>query len=176
MIRASGFLLGILLMLAVFLLALSVEVSPPPMQVLVSSEADTSHQVIEPEPTEGVPVEEAVNSVAPSASASLEESQLSAWGDGPEVNPQPGIQSMASNETAYREESAKMSRYLVWSPFRSKWAAQGFARRLTLATGVPVEVINQESASFQVVFSYRDDQERQAMVTQIETVTGLELE
>ncbi len=176
MIRASGILLGSLLMLAVFLLALSVEVSPPSSQVLVSNETHTPPQVIGPEPTEDVPVEDAVNGVAPPASISLEEPQLSVRDDGLEVNPQSGIQSMASNETAYHEEAEKTSRYPVWSPFRSKWAAQGFARRLTLATGVPVEVINQEPANYQVVFSYRDDRERQAMVTQIETVTGLELE
>jgi len=176
MIKASGFLLGILLMLAVFLLVLSVDISPPPSQVLVSSEADTPPQIIEPEPTDDVAVEDAVNSMTPPASASLEEPQLNVQGEGLEVNPQPGIESMASNETAYREEAAKMSRYPVWSPFRSKWAAQGFARRLTLATGVALEVTNQEPANYQVVFSYRDDQERQAMVTQIETVTGLELE
>ena len=179
MMRASGILLGILLMLAVFLLALSVEVLPPPSQMLVNSdgsEADKSSLVIQPEPAGDVPVEVVVNSVASVASASLEESRLIARDDGLEVNPQPAVQSMRGNETAYGEGAEKVSRYPVWSPFRSKWAAQGFARRLTLATGVPVEVINQEPTSYQVVFSYRDDQERQAMVTQIETVTGLELE
>jgi len=30
--------------------------------------------------------------------------------------------------------------------------------------------------SYQVVFSYRDDEERRLLVEQIETVTGLELE
>jgi len=83
---------------------------------------------------------------------------------------------MGAYELALHKEPTTESRYLVWSPFKSAWAAQGFARRLTLATDVPVEVRDEGSGNFQVVFSYRDDSERQAMVRQIETVTGLELE
>ncbi len=39
-----------------------------------------------------------------------------------------------------------------------------------------MEVVNEGPGNYQVVFSYRDDGERQAMVRQIEAVTGLELE
>jgi hypothetical protein len=39
-----------------------------------------------------------------------------------------------------------------------------------------VEVVNESPGNYQVVFSYRDDGERQALVEHIETVTGLELE
>jgi hypothetical protein len=83
---------------------------------------------------------------------------------------------MAAHETDDRNDAAAVSRYQVWSPFRSEWAANGFARRLALATDVPVEVINESPGNYQVVFSYRDDGERQALVERIETVTGLELE
>ena len=179
MTRASGILVGTLLMLALFLLALSAGIAPPPLQRVVSSEADTPPQVIGPLPAEEVPVEDAIDSVVPpaSASASLDEDPpLDVRGDGLEVNPQSWNQSMESYATAYRKEATKVSRYLVWSPFRSEWAAQGFARRLTLATGVPVTVISEGPENYQVVFSYRDDGERQALVTQIESVTGLELE
>ena len=179
MMRASGILVGTLLMLAVFLLALSAGISPPPLQRVVSSEADTPPRVIGPLPAEEVPVKDAVGSVVPQSSESAsqdDERQLDARGDSLEVNPQSWNQSMESFATDYRKEAAKVSRYLVWSPFRSEWAAQGFARRLTLATGVPVTVISEVPEYYQVVFSYRDDGERQAMVTQIETVTGLELE
>ncbi len=40
----------------------------------------------------------------------------------------------------------------------------------------PMEVVNESPGNYQVVFSYRDDGERQALVERIETVTGLELE
>ena len=73
-------------------------------------------------------------------------------------------------------DTSKASRYRVWSPFHSKWAAEGFAQHLSQATAVPVEVVNAGAGNYQVVFSYRDDGERQALVERIETITGLELE
>jgi len=70
---------------------------------------------------------------------------------------------------------ATLSRQPIWSPFRSHWAAQGFAQRLALVTDVPVEVVNDSVGVYQVVFRYRDEAERQAVVSHIESVTGLEL-
>ena len=103
-----------------------------------------------------------------------------------ELDPQSWDESLVAYEKSPRnkavpddgmpDDSMKASRYPVWTPFHSKWAAQGFAQRLTRATDVPVEVINEQPGNYQVVFSYRDDGERQAMVEKIETVTGLELE
>jgi hypothetical protein len=69
-----------------------------------------------------------------------------------------------------------MGRTGICATFRSEWVAQGFAQRLTVATEVPVDVINAGPGNYQVIFNYRDDGERQAMVERIETVTGLELE
>ena len=85
-------------------------------------------------------------------------------------------QDAASLDDEELPDAIEVSRYRVWSPFHSKWAAEGFAQRLSQATDVPVEVINEAPGNYQVIFSYRDDGERQAMVEQIETVTGLELE
>ncbi|MFC1773966.1 hypothetical protein ACFL3A_11510 [Pseudomonadota bacterium] len=66
--------------------------------------------------------------------------------------------------------------YLFWSPFRSTWAAQGFAGRLTLATQVPVDVINTGPGKYRVAFSFRNETERLARIEHIETITGLKLE
>lgn len=159
MTRSIGVLVGMLLMLAIFLLALSTGISPSSVQAPVST-------VASPAPAEAVAIEQVPS---PVADADSDEDDIA-------ITPQSWNQSMASYETAYRAEPAEASRYLVWSPFRSEWAAKGFARRLTLATEVPVEVINEGPENYQVVFSYRDDSERQALVTQIENVTGLELE
>jgi len=172
MTRAVGILVGMLLMLAIFLLALSTGLSPPPLQVAASSASGMPGGTA---PAEDVGVEHVVLPVA-DANGHEEEYRLDVDDDGIGVTPQSWNQSMGSLETAYRNEAAKVSRYLVWSPFRSEWAAKGFARRLALATEVPVEVIKQGPENYQVVFSYRDDAERQAMLTQIENVTGLELE
>ncbi len=75
-----------------------------------------------------------------------------------------------------RQDSGDAGTYLFWSPFRSEWAAQGFAGRLTSATQVPVEVINAGPGQYRVAFSYRDETERLAQIERIETITGLKLE
>ena len=176
MTRAVGILVGALLMLAIFLLALSAGISPAlvqaPLPVVIRSAA---HIPDEPVLAQDATIEHGVLPV-PAADSPDEEDRPNAGADGIEITPQSWNQSMASYETVHRNAAAEVSRYLVWSPFRSEWAAQGFARRLTLATEVPVEVINEGPGNYQVVFSYRDDGERQALVTQIENVTGLELE
>ncbi|MFV1973184.1 MAG: hypothetical protein ACC648_05630, partial [Thiohalobacterales bacterium] len=131
------------------------------------------------EPAATVPVEHSVDTavlpVAATASPG-EEDPPEDNGNALKLDPQLWNQSMAVFETADRKDATAVSRYLVWSPFRSEWAAQGFAQRLTVATGVPVEVTSAGPGNYQVVFNYRDDGERQAMVERIETVTGLELE
>jgi hypothetical protein len=186
MTRAIGILVGALLMLGVFLLALSTGNSPTLVKEVVSSEADMPARTTGSIATGDVPVENAVDSVAsPAADPASpdEENQLSVKDSGQDatdsglgLDPQSWNQSMAAHETDDRNDAAAVSRYQVWSPFRSEWAANGFARRLALATDVPVEVINESPGNYQVVFSYRDDGERQALIERIETVTGLELE
>ncbi len=171
MMRTTGILVGTLLMLGIFLLALSASNSPTLVKEVVSRESVL--------PAAEVPVEESADHAVPAAVDSAGLDEVLRLDDRDRLlglDPQSWNQSMGAYETASRNEPAAMSRYLVWSPFKSEWAAQGFARRLTLATDVPVEVRNDGSGNYQVVFSYRDDSERQAMVRQIETVTGLELE
>lgn len=214
MIRATGFLLGTVLVLAVFLFALSAGISPMSMKEVdnngtVSPEKpaattampvahgvdsvahpapDTTGMDVENPPeaagsgtaaTAAEPVEHSVDPVVPPAadtSILAEGNPAEVDGSGLELDPQTWNQSLAAFDTADRNDATAVSRYLVWSPFRSKWAAQGFARRLTVATDVPMEVVHEGPGNYQVVFRYRDDGERQAMVERIKTVTGLELE
>ena len=177
MTRATGMLVGALLMLGVFLLALSAGNSPTLVKEVVSSEAATPVQ------TSGlagdVPVEQTIDSAAfpVTGTASLAEENQSGVKDNRFIlDPQSWNQSMVTHETDDRNDTTAVSRYQVWSPFRSEWAAQGFARRLALATDVPMEVVNEAPGSYRVFFNYRDDGDRQALVRHIETVTGLELE
>jgi hypothetical protein len=132
-----------------------------------------------PTPAEAVPVEPAAERALPPlapATAVDEDSQLEVTAGGLALDPQSWNQSVASREAANRKDATQVSRYQVWSPFRSEWAARGFARRLTLATDVPMDVVNEEPGNYQVVFSYRDDGERQTLIRHIKSVTGLELE
>jgi hypothetical protein len=205
MMRATGFLLGAVLMLALFLLALDTGISPTLVKEIVSNDAELHSAPAGPKealvPIEAVEPVEPIKPVEPkepdaasepatpephavvSAALPVADTASLDAADRPEVNgsgleldPQLWNQSMANYETADQNDITTASRYLVWSPFRSKWAAEGFARRLTVATEVAVEVVDTGPGNYQVVFSYRDDDERQAMVERIETVTGLELE
>jgi len=66
--------------------------------------------------------------------------------------------------------------HIFWSPFRSEWAARGFARRLTNATQIPIEIVEAGSGRYRVSFDYRDEAQRQEHVERIESITGLQLE
>ena len=171
MTRTTGILVGTLLMLGLFLLVLSASNSPTLVVEVVSHESVL--------PATEVQVEDSADHAVLAAADSTDLDEALRQDDRDRLlglDPQSWNQSMGAHGTVLRNAPAEVSRYLIWSPFRSEWAAQGFARRLTLATDVPVEVHNEGPGNFQVVFSYRDDSERQAMVRQIETVTGLELE
>jgi hypothetical protein len=75
-----------------------------------------------------------------------------------------------------RGEHLESGTFLFWSPFRSEGAAEGFARRLSAATQVPVEVVAGGPDGYRVAFSYQDALQRQARIDRIETITGLQLE
>lgn len=181
MMRTAGILLGSALMLALFLLVLrSGDYSPP---VEPDAGGDALSQTVTGEPaTPGdapaghdedraeVPAVAAVTTEdAPGPEPELDDSGLL-------LDPQAWNQALGPGESLPGDDAVNLSRYPVWTPFRSHWAAEGFARRLTLATDVPVEVVNETPGHYQVVFRYRDEGERQTMVEQIEAVTGLELE
>ena len=183
MMRATGFLLGALLVLAVFLFVLGDGITLSP-QLPVSHAAETSPPLAEPASAgelAGEAIDDHVESPPVETAGTDEKNRLEVTSSGLEPEPQSGDESLAANKKVSRNDAipdntAKASRYRVWSPFHSQWAAEGFAQRLSQATAVPVEVVNAGAGNYQVVFSYRDEGERQALVERIETITGLELE
>jgi hypothetical protein len=179
MTRVTGFLVGVLLMSGIFLLTLSTGNAPTLVKEVVSRAAETPQAFIAAAPASDVPADNAVDSTLLPVTDTVSRTagkQAEAADSRLALEPQSWNQSVAAHETDHRSDTLTLSRYQVWSPFRSEWAANGFARRLLLATDVPVEVINESPGNYQVVFSYRDEGERQALVERIETVTGLELE
>lgn len=102
----------------------------------------------------------------------------------PEAQPPDGFEDSGLEERhleaqagdAYRHDSGAAGIHLFWSPFRSEWSAQGFARRLSSATQVPVEVVDAGPGHYRVGFSYQDETDRLAHIERIETITGLQLE
>ena len=180
MTRVTGMLVGTLLMLGFFLLALSAGDAPTLVGDVVNSEADASHTDTgpAPAPVKEAPAETSVDKpgLAVTDTAVVAGASPPGASDTESVlDPQLWNQSISEREPGNHADAAALH-YRVWSAFRSEWAANGFARRLALATEVPVEVVNESPGNYQVVFSYRDDAERQALIERIEAVTGLELE
>jgi hypothetical protein len=60
----------------------------------------------------------------------------------------------------------------VWSPFHSERSAKGFARRLSDQFQYPFSVERIGPGAYQVVFSYTDPAERDALLAEIAEVTG----
>jgi len=61
----------------------------------------------------------------------------------------------------------------VWSPFHSERSARGFARRLSDQFQHPFSVERIGPGAYQVVFSYTDTAERDALLAEIQEGTGL---
>jgi hypothetical protein len=183
MMRTAGMLLGTLLMLAFFMLVLNT--SPGPVTVSPETDGDITAgtAVVEPEPPAGLPDGPGSEHVPVPEDEAAEPG--AAPGDVPRpdaddtklvLDPQAWNEAVAAGETAPGSGGEPLQHYPVWTSFRSEWAADGFARRLTQATDVPVEVVNEVPGDYRVVLRYREEGEREDMLRQIEAVTGLELD
>ena len=177
--RTTGFLFGCLLMLAVFALVLT---DSGPSRGLQSPQADAPRVAETVAAPSAEPVAQAIENTRSDDETDAGETPaplMTAPVPGArhlDLNPQTWNQATEHYAATERGEVAGLSRQALWSPFRSQWAAQGFARRLALATEVPVEVVNESPGVYQVVFRYRDDAERRSQLHRIESITGLELE
>ncbi len=68
-----------------------------------------------------------------------------------------------------------ISTHLIWSPFRTRVAAQGFARRLTRLSGVELKVAEAGPGHYRVGFDYADAGQRQSYLQRIKDSSGLTL-
>ncbi len=224
MMRTTGFLAGVGLTIAAFLLVLDIQEDPQPETFTATTGNPTAEELsamvdaiaeqVDVVPTEaepGVPVAPNPESVTAAAEPqrgfmeaavddTLEEpAEASAALVAPADVVQPGQESGVPAppdpvvatvddqlQNGFEASSMELDHlsinqsdtgtYLFWSPFRSTWAAQGFAGRLTLATQVPVDVVNTGPGKYRVAFSFQDETERLARIERIETITGLKLE
>lgn len=184
MMRTIGFLSGVCLTIAAFLLVVHPRESQPPETVAVSPSPPPPEErsrvvaaIAEQVDTDPPANESAQAAPAPQAIGTTDSETPS--GDNasaPEPAQQMDVQATAPVTASDREDSGESGSFLFWSPFRSVWAAEGFARRLTSATQVPVEVVDAGPGEYRVAFSYQDDTERLAHINRIETITGLKLE
>ena len=204
MMRTIGFLAGIGLTVAAFLLVLAPRENPRPevltatipeptaeeLSLMVATiaeqvdvaQADTeSHIQALPAPVSGMidnaktEPETGLASAADDASTTPDD-QLQNEFEASGVSPDKLSIDQAASDKFKREDSRDTGTYMFWSPFHSTWAAQGFAGRLTLATQVLVDVVNTGPGKYRVAFSFQDEAERLARIERIETITGLKLE
>jgi hypothetical protein len=184
MMRTIGFLSGVCLTVAAFLLVVHPRESQPPQTV-----AETLSPTAPEEPSrataaiaghvDNAPPANAPAPAVPAPQAAGAADSETPGGDNataPEPAQPPDVQAVAPVAASDGEDSSEPGSFLFWSPFRSAWAAEGFARRLTSATQVPVEVVDAGPGNYRVAFSYQDDTERLARINRIETITGLKLE
>jgi hypothetical protein len=177
MMRVTGFLAGVGLTVAAFVLVLNTRENQQPGIVTETSEDPTPAEfsaVVEAI-AEHVDVVKSGNELDEPGTAGGE-SRHGFEKPGPEQDPQRDDQAQVATDVSDREDTGATSTYLFWSPFRSEWAAQGFAGRLTASTQVPVEVVNAGPGNYQVAFSYQNETDRLARIERIETITGLKLE
>lgn len=178
MMRTIGFLSGVCLTIAAFLLVLHLHESQPPETVAETpspAPAEERSRVVAAI-AEQVDSEPPSNESAQAVGTAVSETQDGGNASAPQPAQQPDIQAAPPVTASDWEDSGESGSFLFWSPFRSVWAAEGFARRLTSATRVPVEVVDAGPGEYRVAFSYQDDAERLARINRIETITGLKLE
>ena len=63
----------------------------------------------------------------------------------------------------------------VWQPFLSELSAKGFAQRLARLTGLDYRVSEAGRGRYEVAVAYSTEDERDAHLARIESVTGLSL-
>jgi hypothetical protein len=184
MMRTIGFLSGVCLTVAAFLLVVHPRENQPPETVAETPSPPPPEELsrvvaaIAGHVDSGPPAKESVQAVPAPQAVGTADSETPGGGNAsaPEPAQQLDIQAAAPIAASDREERSEPGSFLFWSPFRSAWAAEGFARRLTSATRVPVEVVDAGPGKYRVAFSYMDDTERLSRINRIETITGLKLE
>ena len=189
MVRTTGFIFGVCLVVVVFLLVLEPDGGPQPTALTTPETAQTPADdsqavaaVTQPPDPDRAPLGD---TLPPERPAQGPATLVTGGHDGAaDSSPQtpgaipsgPDGQDRTEPDSPAKVTSEAAGDYLFWSPFRSAWAAAGFAGRLSAATDVPVEVIESGPGAYRVGFRYRDEAQRRARVDLIEAVTGLELE
>ncbi|MEO1204335.1 MAG: hypothetical protein AAFX10_16650 [Pseudomonadota bacterium] len=65
--------------------------------------------------------------------------------------------------------------HTIWTPFRSRIAADGFVSRLESVTGLDYRVLQVQTGVYEVAFAYADQAELDTNLARISAATGLDL-
>ena len=98
----------------------------------------------------------------------------------PALTPLPGLDAIPGRDVVEGTEVAVTDlavtpieeTAVVWKPFHSEVSAQGFARRLSVQLGYPFRALREGPATYQVVFDYSSDEQREVLRQQVEALTG----
>jgi len=153
-------------------------VAPQPQPATADYEAQRAVDTAAPDRIQQPEVQAAAEAVAsrPHTAVTGNDPQRAVDTAAPAPGQQPDVPAAAQADASSGRDGTESGTFLFWSPFRSMWAAEGFARRLTAATQVPVEVVDGGPGNYRVAFGYHDELQRRARVDRITTITGLTLE
>lgn len=159
MIRFTGMLTGILITIGLYLLYLNINMQTSPAAPGIVP--DQALEATQPSPVE------------PPAIASGISDQDDEVGASQPTAPD-GQDSTDTSEIEASLDPGSLEA-VFWEPFHSRYSASGFARRMTVATGIPVHVLPGDKHQYRVAFNYLDEEDRATKISIIESITGLEL-
>lgn len=93
---------------------------------------------------------------------------------GPLEPEQPPPELVAMDDDAPDEAPAE-TWHTIWTPFRSRIAADGFVSRLESVTGLDYRVMQIQTGVYEVAFAYADKAELDTNLARISAATGLDL-
>ena len=170
MLRLIGFLMGVLLTGSLALLTLQPDalswpaskpaIEPPVAASTVDDAAQDNppaHPAVEQPPAATMLADPVDGPPGATTTARQADGELAA------VSPPPAPPGPATRRT------------LFWQPFRSQYAARGFAGRISRATGVDVQVVQLAPGEVRVALPHTDEAERDALIARIETIAGLQI-
>lgn len=159
MIRFTGMLTGILITIGLYLLYLNINMQAAPVPVDIVP--DQTMKAALPSPVH-----------PPKSPSRISDQENEAGATSPMV-----INQQASTDTSELEAGTDSGAQeaAFWKPFHSRYSATGFARRMTVATGIQIHVLPADKHQYRVAFNYLDEDDRATKISIIESITGLEL-
>ena len=168
---------------------------PPSRSDFVKAPVATTSVATEPEPKEPEPtMREAISALEPEVIRSVTVDPLVTEPIAPEplaieplaAEPEPALAPLPGHDVVPGRDLVEETEVavtdlavtsieetaVVWKPFHSEVSAQGFARRLSVQLGYPFRALREGPATYQVVFDYSSEEQREVLRQQVEALTG----
>lgn len=93
----------------------------------------------------------------------------------PEPVPEPPPADPLTVDNGIPDDVSEETWHTIWTPFRSRIAADGFVSRLESVTGLDYRVLQVKTGVYEVAFAYADQAELDTNLARISAATGLDL-